>query len=252
MDDHLATLAVDTGVICDHDFDVSCDTCRLRSLCLPANLGPEQVAALERVIESRPLYSARTLVYEDQQPFSALFAVVSGAVKTYKQHRDGQVSIVGCHLPGDLFGFSGVDGERYLNNAMTLEDSYLCVIPFAELEQVCRDVPELQSQLLHLMSHRIIDYQLHMTQLAGKKMATSRLAAFLLGLAARSLRHGGSDRAFQLPMTGQDVANYLGIRTETCSREFARLVKAGVIAKRNREITVLDPEQLRAAVCQRA
>ncbi|RLQ23155.1 Crp/Fnr family transcriptional regulator [Seongchinamella sediminis] len=251
MDNQLATLAVDAGVVCDHDFDVSCDTCRLRSLCLPANLRPEEVAALESVIEKRPTYPARSVVYKDQQPFAALFAVVSGAVKTYKLHSDGKVSIVGCHLPGDIFGFSGVDSKRYLTNAMTLEDSCLCVIPFADLEEVCREVPELQSQLLQLMSHRIIDYQQHVAQLAGKKMAQSRLAAFLLGLGARSLRHGGCDQQFQLPMSGQDIANYLGIRTETCSREFARLVKAGVIAKRNRKITVLDQQQLRAMVCQR-
>ena len=251
MDNQISTLAVDARVACDHEFDVSCDTCRLRSLCLPANLWPQEVAVLESVIEERSIFPAKSMVYQDQDPFTALFAVVSGAVKTYKNHSDGQISIVGCHLPGDIFGFSGVDQAHYLTNAMALEDSCLCVIPFAELEQVCRQVPSLQSQLLHLMSHRIVDYQAHLTQLSSKKMAKSRLAAFLLGLASRSLRHGGSAEQFHLPMSGQDIANYLGIRTETCSREFARLAKEGVILKRNRELTVLDPERLREAVCEK-
>lgn len=251
MKDQLSTLAVDTRVNCDHEFDVSCDTCKLRALCLPANLWPDEIAALERVIEERPFFPARTLIYRDQQEFTDLFAVVYGAVKTYKNHSDGQVSIVGCHLPGDIFGFSGVDQAHYLTNAMTLEDTRLCVIPFERLERACREVPSLQSQLLHLMSHRIIDYQEHLTQLSSKKMAKSRLAAFLLGIASRSMRHGGSAEQFHLPMNGQDIANYLGIRTETCSREFARLAKAGVITKRNRELTVLDPHQLREAVCEK-
>ncbi|TDG14091.1 cyclic nucleotide-binding domain-containing protein [Seongchinamella unica] len=251
MDNPLSTLAVDASVICDHDFDVSCNTCKLRALCLPAHLWPEEVAALESVIEERPFFPARTLIYEDQQKFTALFAVISGAVKTYRNHSDGQTSIMGCHLPGDIFGFSGVDQSHYLTNAIALEDTCLCVIPFGELERVSREVPGLQSQLLHLMSHRIIDYQEHLGQLSSKKMAKSRLAAFLLGLASRSAQHGGSGDHFHLPMSGQDIANYLGIRTETCSREFARLARAGVISKRNREITVHDHQQLRAAVCSK-
>lgn len=249
MDNSISALAIDSDVSCEHDFDLSCDTCRLRSLCLPANLHPEEIAALESVIDDRRIYPVNQLVYEEQQPFIALYAVVTGAVKTYKSYGDGRTSIMGCHLPGDLFGFSGLNHEHYETSAMTLQHTSLCEIPFEDLQKVCREVPAVQSQLLHLMSHRIVDYQEHLNQLASKKMAGSRLAAFLLGLSARSQRHGGCAEQFQLPMSAKDVANYLGIRNETGSREFARLVRTGVINKRNREITILDMGLLRDAIC---
>lgn len=233
---------------CGDELAARCRACRLRALCLPAVLLPDEIAVLEGIIEYRRIFPAGVQIYHDEQPFTALFAVLSGAVKTYRTLNGDKTSITGFHLPGEVFGFSGINQSHYLTNATTLEHTSVCEIPFDELESVCRKVPGVQSQLLHLMSHRIIDYQDHLGQLTRNTTANSRIAAFLLGLAARSVARGESGSQVRLPATGHDVSNYLGIRFETFSRRLNEFVRSGLVAKDKRNISILDFDGLRQAV----
>ena len=248
MNEVESTLLACTDPSCGPENGARCDACRLRSLCLPAGLQPNEIAVLEGIIEYQRVIPAGTAVYHQDQPFTSLFAVLSGGVKTYQTLAEGKTSITGLHLPGELFGFSGINQAHYLTSAVALQKSNICEIPFDELENLCREVPGLQSQLLHLMSHRINDYQQHLRQLAADTTATSRIAAFLLGLAHRSRRRGESAVEFRLPATGHDISNYLGIRFETFSRNLNDLVRSGVIDKANRYITIVDREGLTRAV----
>lgn len=243
-----SVMPVCTGPGCGPDQGAKCDACRLRALCLPAVLLTAEVAALESIIKYRRTIPADTEIYRDQQAFSALYATLSGAVKTYKIYGNGKSSITGIHLPGELFGFSGINQLHYLTNARTLQETRVCEIPFDELEIVCREVPGLQSQLLHLMSLRINDYQEHLSQLSANTTAISRIAAFLLGLVARAVRRGESGKDIRLPATGHDISNYLGIRFETFSRNLNDLVRSGVIAKNNRELNILNIDGLQRCV----
>ncbi len=242
------TLLACTDPSCGPQQGARCDACRLRSLCLPAGLQPDEVAVLEGIIEYQCKFAAGAHIYKQDQPFASLYAVLSGAVKTYQSQGGEETSITGIHLPGELFGFSGINEAHYLTSAMALQESYVCEIPFDELESLCRTVPGLQSQLLHLMSHRINDYQQHLSQLSANTTATSRIAAFLLGLGHRSQRRGESSSEFRLPATGRDISNYLGIRLETFSRNLSELVRSGLIAKDKRYITILDHAGLREAL----
>lgn len=237
------------SLACDHDYMPGCDTCWLRTLCLPAAFTPEEIALLDDVIEDRHVVEGREYIYQAGQEFTSLFAIISGAVKTYSEDREGAVCVTGCHLPGEIFGFSGIDGVSYAVNAQALERSYICELPFGHLEEVCRVIPELQSNLLHLMSRRIVDYQLHIGQLASRYSARNRVAAFLLSLSTRASRRGESASEIHLPMNGKDIGNYLGIRVETVSRVFSGLVSDGIIARNNREVTILDIQSLRSYVC---
>jgi CRP/FNR family transcriptional regulator len=110
-------------------------------------------------------------------------------------------------------------------------------------------VPGLQNRMLNIMSHRIIDYQSHLDELRWANPAQNRLAAFLMSLSSRAARRGESATAIRLPMTGQDIGNYLGISAEGVSRAFAALVSSGAITKRSREIAILDMGQLKQLVC---
>lgn len=233
---------------CGLDQVTRCDVCRLRALCLPAGLQPDEIAVLESIIEYQRIIPAGKEIYRQEQPFTSLFAVLSGAVKTYQTYGEDKTSVTGLHLPGELFGFSGINEAHYLTSAMALQKSNICEIPFEQLERLCRDVPGLQSQLLHLMSHRINDYQQHLRQLAADTTATNRIAAFLLGLAHRSRRRGESATEFRLPATGHDISNYLGIRFETFSRNLNDLVRSGIITKDNRYIAIVDHERLKQAL----
>jgi len=240
---------IGSDLLCSHDFDLSCDNCRMRVLCLPAALDPPHLDTLEQIIERRQTLQPGELIYKQDQPFTALHAVLAGSVKTYTTHVDGWIRITGCHLPGEIFGFSGIDAEHYRSTARALENTLVCVLPFEELEELCRKIPDLQSRLLHLMSRRLVEDHELAAQFLHKRPARKRIAAFLLSLSTRAARRGEPHMELRLPMSRTDIGNYLGITLETVCRELSRLEKTGVISLHKRELNILDLPALREPIC---
>ena len=240
---------IGSDLLCQHNFDVGCETCRMRVLCLPAALDPHHMDALEGIIEHRRTLHSGDYLYHQNEPFTNLHAILTGSVKTYTSHEDGWIRITGCHLPGEIFGFSGINEAVYCNTARTLEDTLVCEIPFADLENLCRKIPDLQSRLFHLMSQRLVEDHELAAQFLHKRPAQKRIAAFLLGLSTRAARRGESTTELRLPMSRTDIGSYLGITLETVCRELARLEKAGVIALQKRDLTIVDLPRLRAPIC---
>jgi CRP/FNR family transcriptional regulator len=243
---------IGSDLLCSHDFDLSCDTCRMRVLCLPAALDAHHLTALEDIIEHRRTLESGEYLYQQNEPFTALHAILAGSIKTYTTHEDGWIRITGCHLPGEIFGFSGIDDGHCRNTARALEDTLVCEIPFAELEDLCRRIPDLQSRLFHLMSQRLVEDHAMAAQFLHKRPASKRLAAFLLSLSTRAARRGESFSELRLPMSRTDIGNYLGITLETVCRELARLEKQGIISLHKRELAILDLPRLRAPICEEA
>ena len=240
---------IGSDLLCAHEFDVSCDTCRMRVLCLPAALDQHHLTSLEAIIEERLTLQAGDYLYHQNQPFTALHAILTGSIKTYTTHEDGWVRITGCHLPGEIFGFSAINGDHYRSTARALEHTLVCALPFADLEDLCRKIPDLQSRLLHLMSQRLVEDHQLAAQFLHKRPARKRLATFLLSLSTRAARRGESTSVLRLPMSRTDIGNYLGITLETVCRELARLEKQGIITLHKRELTILNLPALRAPLC---
>jgi CRP/FNR family transcriptional regulator len=240
---------IGSDLLCEHNFNIACENCRMRVLCLPAALDSHHQDALEGIIEHRRTLSSGDYLYHQKQPFTALHAILSGSVKTYTSHEDGWIRITGCHLPGEIFGLSGINETVYRNTARALEDTLVCELPFEELEDLCRKIPDLQSRLFRLMSRRLVEDHELAAQFLHKRPAQKRIGAFLLGLSMRAARRGESTTKLRLPMSRTDIGSYLGITLETVCRELARLEKAGVIALQKRQLTIVDLPRLRAPIC---
>tara|TARA_R110002110_G_scaffold205066_5_gene416847 strand:+ start:24324 stop:25106 length:783 start_codon:yes stop_codon:yes gene_type:complete len=245
FDDAEVAQIAGTDLLCAHDFNTHCDTCHLRALCLPAALQDDEIAALENIIDQRAVLQCGEHLYLQDQPFSSLYAVLSGAMKTYTSEVDGQERVTGCHLSGEIFGFSAIDKGVYLSSARALTESRVCEIPFDQLENLCREIPNLQSRLFRLMSRRIIEDHDLLSQFFDKRPARKRIAAFLLSLSTRALRRGDSPTRLQLPMSRTEVSSYLGVSLEKVCRELSRLEQAGVLSIAGRDITLHDIASLR-------
>ena len=240
---------IGSDLLCSHDYHPSCDTCRMRVLCLPAALDQQHLESLESIIEYRRTLAGGDTLYEQSEPFSSLYAILTGSIKTYTSHEDGWTQITGCHLPGEVFGFSGIDTNAYRSTARALEDTLVCVIPFDKLEELCRKIPDLQSRLLHLMSQRLIEDHELAAQFLHKRPARKRVAAFIISLSVRAARRGEPPMALRLPMSRTDIGNYLGITLETVCRELSWLEKADIITLNKRDLAIVDLPRLREPVC---
>ena len=166
-------------VISIRDLKTRCSGCSMRELCLPGGLDAAALKELDGVVTKRARFKSGTSIYRAGEPFSALYAVRVGSCKTAVMAEDGREQIAGYHMLGDIIGLDGIADERHACDAVALEDTEACVIPFEQLETLARRFPALQRNLHQFLSREIGRDQRVML-LLGSMRAEERLAVFLL------------------------------------------------------------------------
>ena len=226
---------------------VACSSCNLRELCLPVGLDPNDMERLDSLVENRRTLKRGEALYSAGESFRSLYAVRTGFFKTRVAAEDGRDQVTGFQMAGELLGFDGIGTERHTCDAVALEDSQVCVIPFTQLESLSRQFGELQRQLHKVMSREIVREHGVML-LLGSMRAEERLAAFLLNLTQRLQARGFSPTSLVLRMTREEIGSYLGLKLETVSRAFSKFQDDGVLEVKQRQLRVLDEAALRQVV----
>ena len=220
-----------------------CQTCALNALCLPLSLNDNDMDRLDDIIRrGRPIQKG-TLLFQQGEPFQSVYAVRTGALKTYTIAASGEEQITGFHLASEIIGLSGYDSGTYPLTAKALETTTVCEIPISQLDQLSDELPDLRRQLMRNMSGEIRHDQ-NMMMLLSKKNAEELIASFLVDISERFVRRGFSHTQYRLSMSRVDISNYLGLAVETVSRVFTRFQKNELIATQGKEITLLDAKTL--------
>ena len=226
---------------------VSCQNCTLTDLCLPHGMEQEDLEKLDNIVERNHPYQRGEHLFRPGQKSHALFAVRSGALKSYCITEDGEEQVVGFILPGELTGMDGLAVGRYASASVALETTSVCELPYDQLNSLCGQLPGMHDQIMHIVGKEITTDQ-QMLMLLGKRNAEERLASFLLSLSTRYKKRGLSASEFYLPMSRQDIGNYLGLVIETVSRLFARFQEEGILTVDKKLITILKPDTLSSMV----
>jgi len=222
----------------------ACSACSMRELCLPVGLNAHEIEALDRLISSRRRVSKGDALYRNGDRFQALFAVRSGFFKTCLLHEDGREQVTGFQMMGELLGMDAISTDAHACDAIALEDSDVCEIPFDALEQVSSEIPTLQRHFHRTLSREIVRDQ-GLLMLLGSMRAEERLAAFLLNLSERFHDRGFAKDEFILRMTREDIGSYLGMKLETVSRTFSRFNAEGILTVQGKAIHIQRPEGLK-------
>ncbi len=224
---------------------VACSSCNLRELCMPVVMSDDELKRLDTLIAVRRQIRRGEPLFRAGDDFEAIHAVRVGFFKTCVATSDGRDQVTGFHMAGELLGFDGIGTDRHTCDAIALEDSQVCVIPFARLETMSRDFSVLQRQFHKIMSREIVRDHGVMV-LLGSMRAEERLAAFLLNLTQRLQARGFSGTSLVLRMTREEIGSYLGMKLETVSRTFSKFQADGILDVRQRHLEVLDEAALRA------
>lgn len=228
----------------------ACSNCNLRELCLPFGLSLEELERLDDLISTRRRIKRGDHLYRAGAPFDSIYAIRSGFFKTDVLLEDGRDQVTGFQMAGELLGLDGISTEFHTCNAIALEDSEICSIPFSRLEGLSREIHNLQHHFHKVMSREIVrDHGVMM--LLGTMRAEERLAAFLLNLSQRFTARGFSHAEFYLRMTREEIGSYLGLKLETVSRAFSRFQEEGYIAVQQKHIRILDVNGLKALMTHR-
>ncbi|MFA7269445.1 MAG: fumarate/nitrate reduction transcriptional regulator Fnr [Sterolibacterium sp.] len=217
----------------------ACSQCNLRELCLPYGLSELEIEQLDSAVGARRRIKRQQNLYRAGESFEAIYAIRSGFFKTDVLLEDGRNQVTGFQMAGEILGMDGISGESHTCNAVALEDSEVCVIPFAQLEHLSREIQTLQHHFHKVMSREIVrDHGVMM--LLGTMRAEERLAAFLLNLSQRFTARGYSPAEFHLRMTRDEIGSYLGLKLETVSRAFSHFQEDGLISVQQKHIVILD------------
>jgi CRP/FNR family transcriptional regulator len=226
---------------------VACSACNLRELCLPVGLSDEEMSSLDNMVSTRRSVKRGESLFHSGDTFAALYAVRTGFFKTVVSATDGREQVTGFQMAGELIGLDGISNDRHSCDAVALEDSQVCMIPYGQLESLSREFTLLQHQFHKIMSREIVrDHGVML--LLGSMRAEERLAAFLLNLTQRLQARGFSASALLLRMTREEIGSYLGLKLETVSRTFSKFQDEGYLEVKQRDIRIIDQDALQRVV----
>lgn len=183
----------------------------------PATLG----SSVEMMGAPMP-FSRNAEIYGENEPAEYLYKVISGTVRTYKVLNDGRRQIGAFYLPGDIFGLEV--GAEHTFSAEAIVDCKVLVIKRSALVALAARDNEVARQLWTMTAAELQRAQDHIMLLI--KTAQERVAGFLLEMAKRS----AAANEVELPMSRQDIADYLGLTIETVSRTLTQLENSAAIA----------------------
>jgi CRP-like cAMP-binding protein len=183
-------------------------------------------------------FARNTEIYGENEPADYFYKVLSGTVRTYKVLSDGRRQIGAFYLPGDIFGFE--TGDEHAFSAEAISNAKVLVIKRSSITALAARDNTVAHQLLGLTSRELGRAQNHIMLLI--KTAQERVAGFLLEMADRAHTSG----EFELPMSRQDIADYLGLTIETISRTLTHLENTAAIAlPTSRRVVLRNPGALR-------
>lgn len=224
-----------------HVLKDACAQCNARELCLPLGLNDQELQQLDDMVGIRQKFKRGETLYRTGDPFGEIYAIKAGFFKTEVVTEDGREHVTGFQMNGEILGMDGISSDAHTCNAVALEDSEVCPIPFAELEHLVTAIPTLQRHFHRVMSREIVrDHGIMM--LLGTLRADERLVAFLLNLSQRYAARGYSATEFHLRATREEIGSYLGLKLETVSRALSQLQDSGLIVVQQKfiRITALD------------
>ena len=228
-----------------------CTHCSLKEICMPVGFQEEDFNHIGAVLKQNRRVKKGEFLFHAGETFSSLYAVRTGFFKTTVSTQDGRDQVTGFFMSGELVGTDGICLGKYACDAVALEDSEVCELPFDQVDELNGKIPNLYLHFLRLMSREIVRNQTVML-LLGNMRAEERLAMFLLNLSDRLYIRGFAANDFILRMSREEIGSYLGLKLETVSRTLSKFKQDGLIDVEHKHIRILLPRDLQALVsgCQ--
>lgn len=204
------------------DRTAPCQFCYLRPRCLPRELDAGELDTFATLVCRQGPIGRGELLFRAGAPFESFYVLQSGSVKTCVRTNNGPEQVIGFYFAGEILGMDAIQQGVHLCSAVALEETWVCMLPYPEVDRLARKTPKLIHTLAELMSCQLAEDEQALMTLA-KYNVERRLLRFLLDVQRRShTRFRPADEVF-LPMNRADLASYLASTPETISRTFAAL-----------------------------
>lgn len=226
-------------------FSQDCSDCPIRHRAVCAKCESDELDRLEEMKYYRSFEAGQTVMWSgDKMDFVG--SVVSGIASLTQTMEDGRTQMVGLLLPSDFVGRPGRDGAAY--DVVATTDLVMCCFRKKPFEDMLDETPHIAHRLLEMTLDEL-DAAREWMLVLGRKTAREKIASLLSIIARRDVtlnaETGNTEVVFDLPLTREAMADYLGLTLETVSRQISALKKDGVILlEGKRHITVPDMDRL--------
>lgn len=187
-------------------------------------------------------YKKKQLIYSEGNTPKVVFFVKKGKVKTFKTNEFGKELINGLYNEGDFFGYlSLLEEKKYVDSAMTLEDSEISMIPKEDFYSLVYKSPEVSRKFINILSNNIIDREEQLIKLAYNSVR-KRTAEALVSLYNKYKKEG--ENKFSISISREDLASMVGTATETVIRTLSDFKDEKLVEISGGAITVTNYEKL--------
>ncbi|MBR0688940.1 helix-turn-helix domain-containing protein [Bradyrhizobium manausense] len=219
-----------------------CSDCAVRGVAVCASLDPAELREFEH-LGRRVHFASGETVFSEEDITTSFFNLLEGVMRLYKLLPDGRRQIVGFALPGDFLGMNMSGRHNFSADAIgAVTVCQFAKVPFGRFIE---DRPHLLQRINELAIRELSQARDHMV-LLGRRSADEKVATFLLGWRGRLVSLRGSSNTVPLPMSRQDIADYLGLTIETVSRTFTKLERHGAIEIVHGGINLRDAARVEA------
>jgi CRP/FNR family transcriptional regulator len=222
-----------------------CDDCPIRHRAVCARCEVDELVELDKIKYYRSFQAGQTIIWSgDKMEFVG--SVVSGIATLTQTMEDGRTQMVGLLLPSDFVGRPGRDGAAY--NVVATTDLVMCCFRKKPFEKMMNETPHIAHRLLEMTLDEL-DAAREWMLVLGRKTAREKIASLLSIIARRDASltsdEPGKRMVFDLPLTREAMADYLGLTLETVSRQMSALKRDGVIVLGGkRHVTIPDMGRL--------
>jgi CRP/FNR family transcriptional regulator len=215
----------------------------IRRPCCREALGGEECVALAGIGITVAFEPGQTIVVEGD-PITHYFRILAGTVRLYNAIADGRRQVIDFLGEGECFGLTGL--ERHAYSVEAIGRVTMVRYPRQQVEAAMQANPMLARRLFELACAELRQAQRQML-LLGRKSAEEKIASFLVMLAEHADGDDEAANVINIPMSRQDMADYLGLTIETVSRTISRFKHRGLIALAGRQhVAVCAPDRLKA------
>ncbi len=223
----------------------NCSDCPIRHRAVCARCDDDELLMLEQIKTYRSFKAGDPMLWRGDG-LTYVASVVSGVASLGKTMEDGRTQMVGLLLPSDFVGRPGREGSAYDVTATT--DVVMCCFRKKPFEKMMRETPHISHRLLEMTLDEL-DAAREWMLVLGRKTAREKIASLLSIIARRDpaqvAQPASKAVAFDLPLTREAMADYLGLTLETVSRQVSALKRDGVIVlEGKRHVVVPDMDRL--------
>lgn len=202
---------------------------------------------LEEIVEEieHKTFDKGTMIFSEGSEANTLFFINEGKIKLYKYNKDGKEQILHILTNGDFFGeLDLIKSSTYKFNAKAMDNAKICTLKKSEVKNIIMKKPEIAIKLLESVGERLAAIE-NLAQNLSTNDVDARIAYLLINLMDKYSEEEDGKKLIKLPLSREDMANYIGVTRETISRKLKKLEEEELIQLiGTKKIVILDEDGL--------